>query len=179
VRFAQEVGRGLRACPEIDKSCCYQLDIHDLYSIHSIDWRAALGEVDETAVPALQLDLALERATAPASSWGETDRMPAALLSPLRSWIRSERVRAQFEGRASLRVESTHWRSDPVSRRQARMIFDLMSRLTPAELGEDTERFRAAWYAVRDAVTRDPQDLKGALRKGDASDLIVILRGIQ
>jgi len=176
VRFAQEVGRGLRAAP--DKDCCYMLDVYDLFSTHSIGWREALGEVQIDIVPALKLVHAVE-----ASSWSSggagKERLPHELLSPIRSWLRTTRVQLQFEGKVSLRLESTHWRSDPVTGKQVSMCAELMRRMDVSSLDPETRRcLETAYFAAQSSYGCDPSQLKDQVRKGDVSDLILILRGL-
>lgn len=174
VRFAQEVGRGLRAAP--GKTTCHMLDVWDLWGTHSMDWRAALGETDSAVVPALQLDMVVEQV-----AWKPLEeRMPPEVLGPLRGWIRHERVQAMFEGRvAGKEIKSRSWRSDPCSRRQLLYLDQVMCRLNPAGLDPDVvRRVRMARAALVDSLGRDAADLAGALRKGDASDLIDVVRGL-
>lgn len=180
VRFAQEVGRGLRAHP--GKTTCYMLDVWDLWNTHSMTWEAALGDVDDTVIPALKLDGVLEER--PTQQWlsGELDKMPHEVLGPLRSWIRSTRVQLQFDGRIpSKEIASRHWRSDPCSRKQREYLDDIMRQVDPSELDDGlVTRVRAARAALVDSVKRNERgdDLDGAFRKGDASDLIDVLRGL-
>lgn len=178
VRFAQEVGRGLRAYP--GKTTCYMLDVWDLWGTHSMDWRAALGEVEGEAVPALQLDWMVDKA-----GWtpeaGDREPMPPEILSPLRSWLRHQRVQAVFDGRiAAKEIKSRSWRSDPCSRKQLQYLDQLMGGIDPSELDDNmVRRVRIARAALLDCLRRDPADLNGAFRKGDASDLIDVVRGLQ
>lgn len=180
VRFAQEVGRGLRACPALGKTSCKMLDVWDLWGAHSMNWRAALGEIEpDEAVAALQLDWALDKTGFGGGSTPD-ERMPPEVLDPLRSWIRAERVRAMFEGRITVKdIGSRHWRSDPCSRKQLSYLDDNMRRVNPATLDAETvRRVRAARAALVDCISRDPSDLAGAFRKGDASDLIDLVRSL-
>jgi len=172
VRFAQEVGRGLRSCHPIGKDRCVLLDVWDLWNIHSMTWKAALGDA-----PELQRGEVLD---AQLGKWEPGERMPHEVLPPLRSWLRSERVRMQFEGLIDTHEIATRsWRSDPVSRKQAVYLDSLMTRVDPKSLStEHRTRIRAARRALHDCLARDPDDLKGAFRKGDASDLIDIVRGL-
>lgn len=181
VRFAQEVGRGLRA--DRGKTTCHMLDVHDLWGVHSMDWRAALGDVDEDTIPALKLDWLLEETgfDGRGSRPGEPERLPPELLSPLRSWLRHERVAAIFDGRISGReIASRSWRSDPCSRRQLAYLDEIMASIDPSRLDAGmVARVRAARAALVDCLTRDPDDLAGAFRKGDASDLIDVVRSLK
>lgn len=180
VRFAQEVGRGLRACKRLGKTTCHQLDVHDLWGVHAIDWQAALGEIDSMAVPALQLDWAIEQTGWSGGGSSAREEMPPELLSPLRSWLRHERVQAAFDGRISIKeIGSRSWRSDPCSRKQLEYLDDLMRRVDPSRLDTGlVQRVRTARAALVDCIKRDPSDLAGAFRKGDASDLIDVVRGM-
>lgn len=176
VRFAQEVGRGLRGCE--GKDTCRMLDVYDLWGAHSMDWQAALGDYDSAVVPALKLDWIVEK-----SEWDPKsgEQMPPELLSPLRSWIRHERVQALFEGRIDgKQIGSTSWRSNPCSRKQLAYLDKLMRRLDPKLLdGGMVRRIKTARAALVDCIGRDAAELQGAFRSGDASDLIDILRGLQ
>lgn len=179
VRFAQEVGRGLRAAP--GKSTCPMLDVHDLWSVHSMSWQAALGETDDAVIPALKLDLFAEKTGWPGQGPPhERERMPGVLLSPLRSWLRHERVQALFEGRVSTTtIRSRKWRSDPCSRKQLAYLDEQMSRVDPSYLDDGLRRrIELARDAALDSLSRDPQDLDNAFRKGDLSDLIDVVRGL-
>lgn len=179
VRFAQEIGRGLRACPQLDKETCRMLDVHDLWGTHSMNWRAALGEIEpDEAVPALKLDWQLEKTGFGGSSTPQP--MPPEILGPMRSWIRAERVAAQFAGRIPAnKITSTHWRSDPCSRKQLAELDRVMRQLDPRAIDKGTvRRIRAARAGLVDSLSRDPSNMKGALRKGDASDLIDIVRSL-
>lgn len=176
VRFAQEVGRGLRA--HEGKEECFVLDCYDLFNAHSVDWRACLGEVESDVVPALKLELAVE-SSGWRSSPDEIERLPHELLGPLRSFLRTTRVRLQFEGKISLRIESTHWRSDPVTSKQIRLAHQLMQQIDPSTLDDATRKaIETAYFAAIASKNQDPWDLKDQMRKGDVSDLISILRGI-
>jgi len=96
----------------------------------------------------------------------------------VRSFLRSTRVAMQFDGKISLTVESTRWRSDPVSRNQFNFAHLLMVEKKHAIADEERAAFAAAYYGLRDSISRASDDLTGALRKGDAADLISILRGL-
>ena len=180
VRFAQEIGRGLRA--HEGKTTCHVLDIFDLFNSHSIDWRACVGEVEtREVVPHLRLLDILQSSGLTGQQmmrWGDDERMPSEFLAPVRSFLRSTRVAMQFDGKISLTVESTRWRSDPVSRNQFNFAHLLMGEKKHALADEERAAFAAAYYGVRDSVSRAADDLTGALRKGDAADLISILRGL-
>lgn len=106
--------------------------------------------------------------------------MPHEVLGPMRSWLRATRVQMQFDGRIDTKkIESRHWRSDPCSRKQATYLDDLMRQIDPTELDEGLKfRIEASRQALLDCLRRDPDDLEGAFRKGDASDLIDIVRGL-
>lgn len=182
VRFAQEVGRGLRACPALEKTTCRMLDVWDLWGSHSMNWQAALGEVDiAEPVPALQLDWILAETNWDYGARSTPERMPPEVLGPLRSWIRAERVSALFEGRISAKdIGSRSWRSDPCSRKQLEYLDKTMRQVDPKKLDRAAvARVRAARAALVDCLERDPADLAGAFRKGDASDLIDVVRAMR
>lgn len=179
VRFAQEVGRGLRACPDLDKTTCRMLDPYDLWGAHSMNWQAALGDYDSASVPALKLDWMVEKTKWEPSAAGE-ERMPPELLGPLRSWVRQQRVAALFDGRIDGKsISSRSWRSNPCSKKQLGYLDKLMRGINPASLDAETVlRIRVARAAIVDCISRDADDLDGAFRAGDASDLIDVLRGM-
>jgi len=178
VRFAQEVGRGLRA--DEGKEHCIIFDPLDLWNAHSLSWKACLGEIDNTVIPALKLASLVEQERADTAFWcAETSDMPAQYLTPIRSFLRSTRVAMQFDGRISLTVDSTHWRSDPVSNTQATFAGELMVRIGKDGVPPDMQTpLLTAYHGVVAGSQRDASDLTNALRKGDASDLISILRGL-
>lgn len=180
VRFAQEIGRGLRAAP--GKECCHIFDPLDLWNSHSLSWQAALGEIDNEVIPALKLTMLVESdAPAGTASWLEPDHdMPAQFLTPVRSFLRSTRVAMQFDGRINLTVDSTHWRSDPIGKAQVRFATQLMQEIGKHGVPQEWQApLLAAFHGVVAGAQRDASDLANALRKGDASDLISILRGLK
>ena len=175
VRFAQEVGRGLRASE--GKTTCHMLDVWDLWGTHSMSWHEALGGSSGVPVPALKLDWLIKK-----SGWTSKDaeRLPPDLLGPLRSWLRQARVQAMFDGRISCKeIKSRSWRSDPCSRKQLAYLDQMMARVDHRSVDAGTvTRIRIARAALVDCLNRDAGDLKGALRKGDASDLIDVVRAL-
>jgi len=163
VRFAQEVGRGLRA--DTGKTECLIFDPFDLFGQLSMTFEAALGEIEEAdePVPVLKLlELFPQEAVREASAWNPT----VEEISAVRSYLRATRVELQMRGLADA-TGSPSWRYDPSSKKQAGLIDGLMDRVQPDLLSEGHRiSIEACWYAMHDK----------ALKKGDVSDLITILK---
>jgi superfamily II DNA or RNA helicase len=170
VRFAQEVGRVLRASP--DKMHATVYDLHDLFGALSLDYEACLSgdakERDELKLAALDLDFAIEQVRASPSEQLELiNGIPVRLIAPARAYLRQITVRFQMAGLLDMRVKSTHWRKTPPSEAQldfARKLGGVLGLPLP---DEHRERLRLAWHTLP------------ALQKGDVSDAINVLTAIQ
>jgi len=103
-----------------------------------------------------------QEAVREASAWNPT----VEEVSAVRSYLRATRVELQMRGLADA-TGSPSWRYDPSSKKQAGLIDGLMDRVQP-DLLSDGHRvsIEACWYAMHDK----------ALKKGDVSDLITILK---
>jgi hypothetical protein len=169
VRFAQEVGRGLRACEGKDK--CFLFDPHDLFLTHDLSFEACLGEIEvDEPIPTLKLQMELNVATKSATKeggdiWG--DGMPATALSAARQYLRSTVLDMKMNGVIDQKISGSSWRSKPVSNKQlvfAQSLFENINRdkIPEVHQGALGACYHAMWT---------PQ-----FKKGDVTDLIDILK---
>jgi len=169
VRFAQEVGRGLRACEGKDK--CFLFDPHDLFLTHDLSFEACLGEIEvDEPIPTLKLQMELSVATKSATKeggdiWG--DGMPATALSAARQYLRSTVLDMKMNGVIDQKISGSSWRSKPVSNKQlvfAQSLFENINRdkIPEVHQGALGACYHAMWT---------PQ-----FKKGDVTDLIDILK---
>lgn len=164
VRFAQEVGRGLRA--DAGKTECLIFDPFDLFGQLSMTFEAALGEMDEeedASVPVLKLgELFPAERVREDGGWNP----PIEAIGAVRSYLRATRVELQMRGLVEA-SGSPSWRYDPTSSKQRDYVWSLIRKMDPDKLPpEHRLALEAAWYAM-DAKT---------LKKGDAADMINILK---
>ena len=166
VRFAQEIGRVLRASPGKTEAVIF--DPHDLFGALTIDYDAALGwreppkrTPDDDVAEAIEKD----------SERDERGRIEvgAAASAAVALWLRRVRLAWAAQGRVDLKVKSTSWRKDAP---------------TDKQLAFARRMWRSAWLKYRQLV---PEHVKtgidaagasigaGRFRKGDVSDLIDIL----
>jgi len=169
VRFAQEVGRGLRSSP--GKTTCRLFDPHDLFLTLDLSFEACLGEIDvDEPVPTLRLQMELELGTRRAAKegtdiWGAG--MPAQALSAARQYLRQTALDLKMRKVISEKVDPGSWRSKPVSHAQKNFVNSLFESIH-ADAVPDPHRgcLLACYHAMW-----TPQ-----FKKGDVTDLIDILK---
>lgn len=164
VRFAQEVGRGLRAAP--GKTHCELFDPHDLFGVHSLSLASALG----ARPPRHSFAAALEHLPASKASCVPD----AQLMSPVMQAVR--RLRVAIDTFVPTEVRAGSWRSQPASIKQRTLIRDRarealtkhgLQHLWGQEVGDII--LMCGLWAV---------DGRG-MRKGDASDILDVLFNIR
>lgn len=158
VRFAQEVGRGLRARP--GKTECLVFDPYDLFDSMGLSFEACLGEIDyekDDVIPTIKLTQIFEE-TKTADSWNPG----VEGMSAVRSYLRSTRVTVSIDGV----IRNNGWRSKPASNKQMDLVASMFAGMSPERLGEHQQPLLACWMAM----------LSGELKKGDVSDLIAIVK---
>lgn len=169
VRFAQEVGRGLRSYP--GKSTCRIFDPNDLFLTLDLSFEACLGEIDVDApIPALKLQMELELATRRATKegadvWGSG--MPAQALSAARQYLRQTALDLKMRKVLDEKVAPGSWRSKPVSNKQ--LVF-AQSLFESTHQDSVPDPHRTCLVACYHAMWT-PQ-----FKKGDVTDLIDILK---
>jgi hypothetical protein len=160
VRFAQEIGRGLRAKP--GKEFCRVFDPHDLFGSLGLTFDACLGHLEEDSpvkISALKLEQLFEREIKEGGIWNpQMEAQPA-----VRSYLRATRVHLQMAGKIDEVIKNNGWRSKPASQKQLELIDSLFSKI-----GEDkrSKSLAACWFAAH----------AGILTKGDCADLINIVK---
>jgi hypothetical protein len=164
VRFAQEVGRGLRA--DEGKTECLIFDPFDLFDQLSMTFEAALGEIEaeeKVVIPVFKLgELFPQDVVREAGTWNP----PVEAISAVKSYLRATRVHLQMEGRVDAQG-SPSWRYDPTSTKQSDLVWSLLSRISPDKLPQHhAKALEASWFALSEKT----------LKKGDASDFINILK---
>jgi superfamily II DNA or RNA helicase len=169
VRFAQEVGRVLRAAPGKDHAIIF--DPHDLFSIFQLDDKAVLdagGEVehdDPVRLPAIQLDFLCTQIREDPEPPETYRGVPVRLIDPVSSYLTKLCLQLQFAGELDPEIKSTHWRAEPPSEKQLSMVRRLSSVLSR------TDGIPEAHATALEVATAAAPGLK----KGAVSDLIDIL----
>jgi superfamily II DNA or RNA helicase len=162
VRFAQEVGRILRAAEGKTHATVY--DLHDLFGALSLDYEACIGgeaveDRDEIELAALEIDFELEEIRKERDV-NKKNGVPLRIISPTQKFIRQLKMALQMAGLIEIKVKSTHWRNNPPSEPQ----LDFLRQMEPPTPGGKTRALNVAWHAAP------------GLTKGDVSDLISILQ---
>lgn len=167
IRFAQEVGRVLRAHPGKTHGIVY--DPHDLFGRLSLSYEACLGEVDGPSADELaawDIDFAIQQMKAAALPAETLAGVPVPLIEPIASYIRTLRVAFQGAGVVDITIPAGAWRSEPANDKQMDMLRHL----------------RVDWSTVPGGHVRALQSAISAahvLSKGDVSDLISCLKGLK
>jgi superfamily II DNA or RNA helicase len=167
VRFIQEVGRFIRACPEIGKTEAVLLDPHDLFGTFQLTYEAALGWAEEPDIdPVVEEE---DRAIKESEPKEPKDRR-AARTSALGRYVRQLYIALLAEGRAAqgkvFGAASAGWRGDDPSPQQARAFRALAKK----SAGRLAEPHRSAIQRI--AAT------PAAATKGIASDALSLLDGL-
>lgn len=171
VRFAQEVGRVLRAHPGKKFATVY--DPHDLWNTLRLDYDAVLsgGEGEDTPAEeaaALEIDFFLGQVKARKAHNMEVETtlsgVPIQLLKPIRSYLRTTALMLEFAGLYESKISSTSWRSHPASDKQLAVVGGVSRVLGNVSL--PSRHAKALDCAVHAAHE---------LTKGDVADLITIL----
>jgi hypothetical protein len=169
VRFAQEVGRILRAAP--DKTHATVYDIHDLFGALSLDYEACLSggaeEVEPLKLEALTLDFEVEKIKASPEPPPMANDIPLVLIAPARSYIRKTVLEFQLRGIVPMQIKSTHWRKHPPTSAQLDLARALGDALKLPMADYHRRALTIAWHALP------------GLLKGDVSDMISILKAIR
>jgi tRNA A37 threonylcarbamoyladenosine biosynthesis protein TsaE len=169
VRFAQEVGRVLRAAPEKTHATVY--DIHDLFGALSLDYEACLsGGTDEPEplkLAALDLDFVVEEIKRAPEPPAMVNDIPLVLIAPARSYIRKTTLDFQQRGLITMQIKSTRWRKDPPSGPQLELAWSLRHAIDLPMAEHHHRALDIAWHALP------------GLNKGDVSDMIGILKTLQ
>jgi superfamily II DNA or RNA helicase len=167
IRFAQEVGRVLRAHPGKTHGIVY--DPHDLFGRLSLSYEACLGEVDGPSADeaaAWELDFEIQKLKAAPMPAETLAGVPVPLLAPIASYIRALRVAFQGAGAVDITIPAGAWRSEPSNDKQMDML----------------RHIRTDWTVVPGKHVRALQSSIAAahvLSKGDVSDLISCLKALK
>lgn len=172
VRFAQEVGRVLRAHPGKDHAILF--DPHNLFSVFALDDQAVLnaggeseGE-DSLKLPALHLDFLCVQIKNDAEPPETYRGVPVVLLEPVASYLVKLNLQFQFAGVIDPDLKSRHWRSEPPSAKQIELANRLGARVF-GRIGMPGEHQTALKVAIAAAP---------GLKKGAVSDLIGVLMAV-
>lgn len=160
VRFAQEVGRGLRA--RDGKTGCDIFDPCGLFDRHSLSWEACLGggvtnERDK-------LREMVERIEGTGTGELEERELRARAVPLARAWLLTTRIDMQSQGLSELKVSSTHWRSDDASEKQLAYLRHRCLGLKGMDLPDDVLAKLRLCYQEREQ-----------LKKGGVSDMIEVV----
>jgi superfamily II DNA or RNA helicase len=167
IRFAQEVGRVLRAHPGKTDGVVY--DPHDLFGRLSLSYEACLGEVDGPSAEeaaAWDIDFAIEKMKAAGVPPETLAGVPVQMMEPIASYIRALRVAFQGAGAVEITIPAGAWRLEPANDKQMDML----------------RHIRTDWTAVPGKHVKALQSAISAahvLSKGDVSDLISCLKAIK
>lgn len=175
VRFAQYVGRGLRAYD--GKEDCPVFDPHDLFGELSIDPEAVLagaaGDEPKTSEEfSLKIDFLLDEAKSRADSMGEKlNGPPKNILSPAASWVRQVSAEWKALGILPMRLEDGPLRRERISPVQMESV----KKYWRFAYDSDIPKLQAnALRVAMRVVSSGAGGAKGA-DWGTASDLIQIL----
>lgn len=167
IRFAQEVGRVLRAHPGKVNGIVY--DPHDLFGRLSLSYEACLGDIDGPSADELaawDIDFAIAKLKSEPTPPQTLAGVPVCLIQPISSYIRTLRVAFQGAGAVEITIPSGAWRSEPANEKQMEMLRHL----------------RTDWGAVPGAHQKALQAAVSAahvLSKGDVSDLISCMKAVR
>ena len=171
VRFAQYIGRGLRAVP--GKTHCNVLDPWDLFNLHSLDWKACLGEdtdTEDVGLAALRLADILEDQDLGGGDVEKTlQGVPVVVLDPAASYVRRLRFWMEIHAVIPFDVNPQLWRSDDVTSRDLQRIDERMSIVNKCD-EIPHEQKRALWIAYRAMRSQ---------KRGTASDMLRVLKAIE
>ena len=171
VRFAQEIGRGLRAYP--GKTECLVFDPHRLFGRLSLSYEACLGVLpprDRTVMPTLKLDEVGDDIADEMVKKGARD---ARFASRASDYLYEVRCELQFRGHVEMKMSkaasrrSARWRSNPPSEKQLQLV---------EALGRRAGRYSANWPPRVRQVLRLVWPEVPFLKSGAVSDLIEILK---
>ncbi len=183
VRFCQEVGRALRAYE--GKEYAWILDPHYLFNSFGFKYEAAIGglydmdglddqeEAEYSIGDALdEMRDMMEAGTDSMFDLMDTDDQgtPVKVLEPVQSWICNTKIKLKAEGIVEPEVTSRGWRDDPVTSGQKQYISILKEDFMRGPQHSLSERRRDTLRSAFRCLDR------GSLTKGDASDLIDILK---
>jgi hypothetical protein len=167
IRFAQEVGRVLRAHP--GKTCGVVYDPHDLFGRLSLSYEACLGEVDGPSADdaaAWDIDFEIQKLKGSPVPPETLAGVPVPLLAPIAAYIRALRVAFQGAGLVDITIPAGKWREEPANDKQMDML----------------RHIRTDWTAVPGGHVKALQSAVSAahvLNKGDVSDLISVLKALK
>lgn len=173
VRFAQYVGRGLRAVP--GKEFCRVLDPWDLLNIHSLDFAACLGgneaPEDDPGLAALRLqDILEDRDLSEPDVEKTLAGVPVVVLDPAAAYVRRLRFSMEIRGVIPFESNPGFWRNDPVITKDLERIDERMRVVNQLSGDIPPEHYRALWIAYRAMRSQ---------KRGTASDMNRILKALQ
>ena len=171
IRFAQEVGRVLRAHPGKTSAVIY--DVNNLFGRRKLTYDEALGEVpppDKTddEIAAFELDFVLasvkEEREKGDSEGQYVHGVPAKILEPVAQYIRTTRILMQVCGHMADTITPGAWQAQPVTVAQIEMLERVGAQLPLWLPPQHAKALHAAICAAH------------VLKKGDVSDLISVLK---
>jgi hypothetical protein len=169
VRFAQEIGRGLRSYP--GKTECLVFDPHRLFQRLSLSYEACLGEIvdEHVVIPIMQLEDVAEDI---ASEIVKSPDNP--IIRPyIADYIYELRCELQFRGHLEIKLtgssakRSASWRSRPITDKQysyVRQLYKQAARHAAAWPERVREVLRIVWHHLLD------------MEQGAIADLISVLK---
>ena len=170
VRFAQEVGRGLRSHP--GKTECLVFDPHRLFQRLSLSYEACLGDVppSDEPIPILLLDEIGEDIHAEIVKRGPKDQK---FIPRVEDYLYEVRCELQFRGLVEMKLSKESakrgamWRSRQPTEKQLALV---------SGLGRRAGRYSHAWpVRIREVLRMVWPDVP-FLSQGGVSDLIEILK---
>lgn len=170
VRFAQEVGRGLRASP--GKTHCELFDPHDLFGVHSLSIASAIGEgLPRDSVGAdLARAVELWKPGAQGVLFAREIQAPtAAVMRPVMRAVRRLRVAISTHTPVESRVGS--WRSKPATAKQLTLVRDTARKLLKTGAVTPWGADVATLVLLCGRWARTPTDMN----KGQASDILDVV----
>lgn len=174
VRFAQEIGRGLRAYP--GKTECLVFDPHRLFGRLSLSYEACLGVLpprDESVVPTLKLDEVGDDIADELEKREKNGVLDKRFFSLVSDYLYEVRTELQFRGHVEMKLSkgafrrTAIWRSRPPSAKQLQLV---------EALGRRAGRYSANWPPRVRQVLRLVWPEVPFLESGAVSDLIEILK---
>ncbi len=170
VRFAQEIGRALRAFPEKKEAVIY--DPHALWDDLKLDYAACLGEIEEPDEIAVPLETETDEDRLARVLLDGTTKIPGATsLDAAEARLMVIAASLEVAGLLKSSVNKGRWRREPVSEKQKNY------------LGKNKTWIVSAVAGLPQGVKQSLKDgfqatFENRISKGGASDLISIFMSL-